>query len=268
MLTTTIPASRAALCAGLLALALPAAAVHAAPAKAPSLEEARKLMGGQWTGYQEPRPAGAPRPPVSVINDRRFPPALEAIMKPWVKAGYEKYKDAAIHVVDKEPPTPDNHCLPFAIPGEGASSGFGLQIEFTPKVVGFIIQLDTQFRLIRMNAQHPKNLTPSFHGDSIGRWEGDTLVVDSVGFDTRSQFSDGVLHSEKLHIVERYHVNPQGILEAQITYTDPDAYTGPYTQTRRWKRIGNPPQEYLNAQNNQLYACPNVRTGSDYHPFR
>lgn len=262
------------LCGGLAAVALgllPATALAQAPAaKAPDLETARKLMGGLWTGYNE-RPPAAPAGqanPNPTVNNRRFPPALEAIMKPWVRSGYDKYKKAAENVVDKEPPTPDNHCLPFAIPGESASSGFGLQFLFTPKTTGMLIQLDAQFRLIHMNEDHPKNLKPGFHGHSVGHWEGDTLVVDSVGFDERSQFNDGTLHSAKLHIVERYHVRPDGILEATITYTDPDAYTAPYTVTRRWKRTDEPFQEYLNAQNNQLYECPTAEGGSKYRPVQ
>jgi hypothetical protein len=256
---------RGALLGATLAAASAAASPAAAAAPAGDAEAGRKAMSGLWTGFNDrpPPPEGN-----SVINSRRFPPDLEAIMKPWVRAGYDKYKHAAETVVDKEPPTPDNHCLPFAIPGENASHGFGIQFLFTPKTTGLLIQLDSEWRLIHMDQQHPADLKPSFLGHSVGRWEGDTLVIDSVGFDERSQFSDGVLHSAKLHIVERYHVDEQGILQASYTYTDPDAYTAPYTKTKKFKRLDEPFQEYLNAQNNQLYGCPTAKTGSDYQPFR
>ncbi len=269
MTTETACLRSLALCGGLLALTL-GAALPAAAQTAPKDQDAvRKAMSGIWSGYNE-RPAGqaaaAPAAPVSTVNDRRFPPALEAIMLPWVRSGYDKYKHAAANVVDKEPPTPDNQCLPFAMPGEGPSSS-GLQILFTPKVTGMIIHLDTQFRLIHMDQEHPKTLKPSWHGHSVGHWEGDTLVVDTIGYDERSDFSDGVLHSAKLHAVERYHMTADGHLQMDVTYDDPGAFTKPYTITKKWKR-DEPFQEYLNAQNNRLYPCPTAEGGSLYKPFR
>lgn len=256
---------RGALLGATLAAASAAALPAAAAAPAGDVEAARKAMSGLWAGFNDRPP---PAEGNSVINSRRFPPDLEAIMKPWVRAGYDKYKRAAETVVDKEPPTPDNHCLPFAIPGENASHGFGIQFLFTPKVTGILIQLDSEWRLVHMDQQHPADLKPSFLGHSVGHWEGDTLVIDSVGFDERSQFSDGVLHSPKLHIVERYRVNAEGILEASYTYEDPDAFTAPYVKTKKFKRLEEPFQEYLNAQNNQLYGCPTADKGSSYQPFR
>jgi hypothetical protein len=248
-----------------------------APSAGPSAA-VLQAMAGPWVNMgPTPPPAGqqqaAPAVPESTVNNNRFPPALEAVMKPWVKAGYEKYKAAAIAVtsgaVDKEPPTPDNMCLPFGMPGDTVASNFAAQFYFTPKVVGLLLQLDTQMRLIHMNAQHPADLKPSFHGHSVGHWEGDTLVVDSVGFDERSQFVDGVLHGPKLRVTERFRlVDDNKLLEKTYTFTDEDAFTAPYTVVRRSRRADKPFQEYLNAQNNVLYPCPTAEAGSSYQPFR
>jgi hypothetical protein len=256
----------------LCATALPAAAAQPA---APSLEVMR-AMSGTWTALgrapqQQGKAAPAPAPelPVSTINDRRFPPALEALLRPWAKAGYDKYKDAASKVVDKEPPTPDNNCLPFSMPGESVSINFPMYFHITPKTVGILMQIDTQMRLIHMDAQHPANLKPSMHGDSVGHWEGDTLVVDTIGFDDRAQFNDGIIHSPKLQVTERYRVIDAGAtLEKTFTFTDPDAFTGPYTIVRLSHRADRPFQEYMNAQNNTLYECPTAAAGTRYQPFR
>ena len=132
---------------------------------------------------------------------------------------------------------------------------------------GIHMQIDNQLRLIHMNAQHPADLKPSMHGHSVGHWEGDTLVIDTIGFDPRSQFNDGFIHGPNLHAVERYRVIEGGkILEKTFTYTDPDALTEPYTFTRRQQRTDKLFQEYVNAQNNTLYECPTNVAGSKYRP--
>ncbi len=263
---------RAALLGLAVAAAVPAASWAQAAAPSP---EVMRAMNGLWTGIGRPpgqaaTPAPPPPPqPTSTVNNNRFPPALEALLQPWAKAGYDKYKAAAAAVVDKEPPTPDNNCLPFGMPGEGVSTAFPWYLHVTPTTVGIIMQIDTQMRLIHIGAQHPADLKPSMHGHSVGHWEGDTLVIDSIGFDDRAQFNDGIIHSPKLHVVERYRVIDDGkTLEKTYTFTDPDAFTGPYTIVRKSYRTDKPFQEYLNAQNNTLYQCPTADAGSSYQPFR
>jgi hypothetical protein len=254
--------SRKLACASALVLAAAfAAPAMAAPAANPTVAA---KMNGYWRGWNT-----GPRQPESVGNTpkdkSRYPPALLAVLKPWVKAGLAKYQRAA--ETDMEPPTPDNNCLPFAMPGERASYAFPIEFQVTPKTTAILFQIDHQLRFVYMNQQHPKNLQPSWLGHSVGHWEGDTLVIDTVGFDTRTDFSDGVLHSPKLHIIETYRLIDNGAhLEGTYTYIDPDAYTAPYTVVRKFQRA-EPMQEYVNAENNQLYACPNEDTGTKYRPF-
>ncbi len=250
----------------LAAAVLPAASL-AGPAPSQPSPEVMASFYGPWTGItprQEPQTPAAPNP---TINDRRFPPALEAKLTPRSKAAYLKFKAMATNVVDKEPPTPDNNCLPFAVPGETVTTGWPMLIQVTPKVVAILMNIDDQVRLVHMNEEHPKDLKPTMHGHSVGHWEGDTLVIDTIGFDERSQFTDGFIHGPKLHAVERYRVIDGGkTLEKTFTYTDPDALTEPYTWTRTEHRTDEAFQEYVNAQNNLLYACPTVEGGTKYKP--
>jgi hypothetical protein len=151
--------------------------------------------------------------------------------------------------------------------GETVVTGWILGIYVTPTVIGIHHQIDNQMRLIHMNAQHPADLKPTMHGHSVGHWEGDTLVIDTIGYDPRAQFNDGFIHGPKLHSVERYRVIENGkILEKTFTYTDPDTLTEPYTIVRRQQKTDKPFQEYLNAQNNTLYECPTADGGSKYQP--
>jgi hypothetical protein len=76
----------------------------------------------------------------------------------------------------------------------------------------------------------PEDWNPAWHGHSVGRWEGDTLVIDTVGF---NEVTPGFgIHTEKLHVVERIRRPSMNRLEIEITAEDPDAWTGPWTTTR------------------------------------
>jgi hypothetical protein len=94
------------------------------------------------------------------------------------------------------------------------------------------------FRTIYMDGRpHPKDLNPSYYGHSIGRWEGDTLVVDTVGFNERFWMDRaGSPHTEKLHFVERFTRTDHDTLRYEVTIEDPGAYTAiwstvPFTLT-------------------------------------
>jgi hypothetical protein len=89
------------------------------------------------------------------------------------------------------------------------------------------------FRTIYMDGRsHPKNLTPSYYGHSIGWWEGDTLVVDSVGFNESFWWDRrGLPHTEKLHFVERFTRTDAQNMRYEFTVEDTGAYTKPYSGT-------------------------------------
>jgi hypothetical protein len=96
-------------------------------------------------------------------------------------------------------------------------------------------------------------MDPTWYGDSTGKWEGNTLVVDTVGFNDKFWFDGaGHPHTEKLHVIERYRRPDSGHLEFEVTIDDPGAYTKPFTL------IGHSPMmvnteimEYFCNENNQ-----------------
>jgi hypothetical protein len=91
-------------------------------------------------------------------------------------------------------------------------------------------------RVIHMNATHPAELKPSLHGHAIGRWEGDTLVIDTVGFEPNpSGLGMNVPSSSRKHVVERLTLTPDKVrLRYEVTVEDPTYLTGPGTITQQW----------------------------------
>jgi hypothetical protein len=85
-----------------------------------------------------------------------------------------------------------------------------------------------------MNAKHPRKVEPSFFGHAVGHWEGDTLVIDTVGLIEETQIDEaGTRHSEDLHVVERIR-KVDNTLEVLFTIEDPKAFTRPWTARRVW----------------------------------
>jgi hypothetical protein len=99
---------------------------------------------------------------------------------------------------------------------------------------------------------HPPDPNPAWYGHSIGRWDGDTLVVDRVGFDPRVWLDIAAHpHSDRLHIIERYHRSDLGHLEIEITVDDPGALVKPWTQKRIADLAHEEIFEFICAENNR-----------------
>ena len=96
------------------------------------------------------------------------------------------------------------------------------------------------FRIVYMDGRsHPKDLTPSYYGHSIGWWEGDTLVIDTVGYNERFWLDRmGAPHTERLHTVERITRTDKNFLQYTMTVDDPAVYTKPWTApfNMRWEQ--------------------------------
>ena len=113
------------------------------------------------------------------------------------------------------------------------------------------------YRTIYMDGRsHPRTLTPSYYGHSIGWWEGDTLVVDSIGFNEGFWIDRGQLpHTEQLHLLEKYTRSSLATMRYEVTIDDPGAYTSRFTGTSnlRWED-GTELFEYMCQQANQAHT--------------
>jgi hypothetical protein len=106
----------------------------------------------------------------------------------------------------------------------------------TPEAVYILYELGPFFRVVWLNAKHPVDVDPQWWGHSIGHYEnGDTLVVDSVGFNDKTWLDQmGHPHTEQLHLIERYKRVNQNQLELDMTIDDPGAYTKPWFSHRNF----------------------------------
>ena len=125
---------------------------------------------------------------------------------------------------------PPARCLPFGVPwADLAPAPF--KIIQTPNIVVVIYEGDSSVRQIYTDGRKlPVDPTPSWMGYSTGKWEGDTLVVESIGFNDKSWLDAlGHPHSEAMQVTERFHRRDVGHMDVQITIDDPKSYSKPFT---------------------------------------
>jgi hypothetical protein len=160
---------------------------------------------------------------------------------------------AAAQAAGKPYDEPTARCLPQGVP-RFWSGPYAFEILQTPYEIHLSQEWNAQTRRIYLDGRgHPADLDPSYNGHSIARWEGQTLVVDTVGLTTDSLVNgEGAPHSDALHITERMHLEPEGLLDVQVTSDDSKAFAEPWRMEYRLKRKpGMEIQEYVCEQNNR-----------------
>jgi hypothetical protein len=195
-------------------------------------------------------------------------------------------KFGELSLAGKGYPTPRNQCWPEQVPFVLAN--YGMQILQQPDKVTVLYPYDHQYRQVRLNEPHPAQVTPSWYGHSVGHYEGDTLVVDTVGvkvgpFSMIDWF--GTPFTEALHVVERYRLldyeatkeaiardakehfqfpNPDNGpapdltykgkgLQIEVTVEDRGAFTTPWSATVTLRRARDERLELVCAENTQWY---------------
>jgi len=129
--------------------------------------------------------------------------------------------------------SPGSHCLPRGITAAGALFPYKLVQTRTLLVMLFEDDIPSHRQVFLDGRGHPRDPNPMWMGHSIGHWEGDTLVIDSVGFDERSWLDNlGHAHTEMMHVIERFRRPDLGHLEIEFTIDDPGAYAKPWKFTR------------------------------------
>jgi len=184
----------------------------------------------QGVGVPEPRS----RPPVT----RGGPPPYQ----PWAA------KKVADSLKLRRADEPVARCIPqLDMPGIAL---YPIQFVQNAQTVVILIEPRHNFRVIPLNAKHPDDLDPAYVGDSVGHWDGDTLVVDVTGF--KEQLSGVSIHTEAMHVVERFTRVDYNTINYEALVEDPKALTKPYTITSKiMLRPGTRLQEYVCEENNQ-----------------
>ena len=176
-------------------------------------------------------------------------------LKPNVKAAMKKDNDEVNS--GKTAYSPSTSCKPAGVPAYLLQPST-LYFVQAPKEVVMIQSYDSQVRHIYLDVPHSAPVKTSWYGESIGHYEGDTLVVDTVGLNSQT-FADAYRtpHSEKLHVIERWKLTQEGKgLEVTVTVEDPETYYQPWKGVLRYRRVPGAVQEAICAENNQQF---------DYH---
>jgi hypothetical protein len=174
-------------------------------------------------------------------------------LKPWVKEAMKKDNDEVI--AGKIGFTARSSCMPAGVPAFMAYGGpTPLYFIQTPKVVWMIFSGDQQVRRVYLDVPHSEKPKPSWYGESVGHYEGDTLVIDTIGQNSKS-FVDNFRtpHTEKLHVVERWKLADGGkALDVTFTVEDPDAFNQPWSGMRRYRRVEQEMSEDVCAEGNRF----------------
>jgi hypothetical protein len=150
-------------------------------------------------------------------------------MAPPLKPGAEKFRivRGPDDIRGRTTLTTGNDCKPLGIP-QTYITPYPFQFVQTPTLVVIIYEYPNAVRWIPIDGrQHEVDPDPAWMGSSIGRFEGDTLVVDAIGFNDKTEVH-GFMHTDALHVVERFHLLPDGNLQYSVTVDDPNVWQDPW----------------------------------------
>ena len=188
----------------------PAKAPARAPSPTPRTADGKVDFSGIWS---------ADRHFIYDINDA-LAPGETLPLQPWaLKAVKER--------MSKD--DPEANCLPTGVPRQAP---YPWRIVQTRTHMFFLFEGNIHsYRQIFLDGRkHPDDPDPTWYGHSVAKWEGDVLVIDSIGFNDRFWFDfAGHPHTEKLHVIERFRRPNFNTLEYDVTIDDPGAYTKPFT---------------------------------------
>ena len=248
-----MPLARFAVLLGALGAVTPsnAAAPSAAPQPVPKIEGVN--FSGTWEDPFPPeilRPPGTPTPPPEVP-----PPPLK---EPWLSELRARQKAQAEATARGETNLNGGgvRCIPGGFPGM-MKAVFPIEVLQSPGQVTIIQEAFGQVRRIYLNEKQVavEDAEPLFWGHSVGRWEGNTLIVNTIGLKENVRMA-GVPHSPNIRVDERIVVTSPDTWEDHITITDPEFLTAPWSWTYRYNRKKDYRINEFVCEDNRLYEDP------------
>lgn len=179
-------------------------------------------------------------------------------LMPWAKAELKKYNELVF--AGQLGTTPRWSCLPGGVPGFSLFVIEPVYIVQSPKEVLLIYSGNREVRHVYLNVPHNPNPKPSWYGESVGHYEGDTLVVDTIGLSPKAVIDNyHTPHTDKLHVIERYHMTEGGKqLEADLLVDDPGTFYQPWQAMQHYTRVRNRPmlEENCSENNDNTFNLP------------
>jgi hypothetical protein len=202
-------------------------------APAPRAADGKPDLSGLWMPEGDPSLGDPPDPPPRYFLDvfgRLTPKTIPAELQPSAAQIYVRNRDSVGKL------NPASNCLPRGVPWADTTP-FPYKILQMPGLVIILYEENTTFRQIFTDGRpHPTDSQPTWLGYSTGKWDANTLVVDTTGFNDRSWLDTfGAPHSDKLHLIERFRRRDVGHMEIEISVDDPKTYIKPvvFTQNLR-----------------------------------
>ena len=171
------------------------------------------------------------------------------MLQPWTAEVVAR--NAELNRADDPPLSAQQSCRPHGVPYV-LQLNDTVQFLQTPDKTVFLYSREMRPRIIHMNAGHPDELEPTYYGHSVGHWEGNTLVIDTIGMNDIT-WTDrfGTPHTDRIHVVERFTLTGPDEIAVEFTVEDPGAFTMPWTGLKGYRREDNPYLEQVCAENNR-----------------
>jgi len=185
-------------------------------APAPRLPDGRPDLSGLWNAVDG-----------RFLTNIARRAGFEAPFQPWAAAVFKERQDT------QGRDRPAGRCLPHSIPGAMLVPNYPWKIVQTPGIFIVLYENFTQYRQIFTDGRdYPPDRLPTWFGYSLGRWDGDTFVAETVGFNDKAWLDDGGHpRSEAMRTTERFRRRDFGHLEVEFTFDDPKTYTRPWSVT-------------------------------------
>jgi hypothetical protein len=216
--------------------------------------------GQKWTPPTGPAPRLANgHPDFSGVWDHPYVPDMAATnaANPALQAGPGDipYSDAGRANLKAYDPEHNGDytgmCMPFGLM-RSVNAPYPFQIMQNDKYVALLFEQSTWFHVVPFRSEHSRDPNPSWFGESIASWDGDTLVIDTIGFNGYTRLDTrGNPHSDHLHMVQRFTRSDAGHIAYRVTIDDPVYYTKPWTNQRTFTLTNGDLLEYSCEENNR-----------------
>jgi hypothetical protein len=176
---------------------------------------------------------------------------------PFTPAGADNFKNYDVSKFDYT-----GHCLPFGLMRSVNVGGYPIQVVQYGSYIALLFEQSNWFHVVAMGRDHPKDLDPTWFGDSVGKWDGDTLVIDTIGFNGKTRLDTiGHPHSDQMHIVQRLKMTDADHIAYEVTVDDPKMYTKPWKNVRTFWRMkpGQELIEYSCEENNRDFLQGHIK---------